>query len=125
MIRDTLRSEESATLLRDEDIVLDADATEVLIGLQLVEIQEFLAMPAGLPVVDEGRNEIDTWLVGHHEAFFQLTTHTQTVGTKLFQIRTCLLVEAHVDLSETLHIVHVHTHHMSQSVRQEHRVGTR
>ena len=53
MIGDALGAKEAATILRDEDIVLDTDATEVLIGLQLVEVEEFLAMSAGLPVVDE------------------------------------------------------------------------
>ena len=64
VVGDALRAEETATVLRDQDIILDADAAEVLIGLELVEVQELLAMSAGLPVVDEGWNEVDAGLVG-------------------------------------------------------------
>ncbi len=81
-------------------------------------------MSAGLPVVDERWDEIDAWLVGKNKTFLQLAAHTQTVGAELFEVRTRLLVEAHVDLSQSFHIVNVHTHHMSQSVRQEHSVST-
>ena len=64
MIRNALAAEESATILGDEDVVLNAHAAEVLVSLQLVEVQELLAVSAGLPVVDEGRNEVDAGLVG-------------------------------------------------------------
>ena len=124
MIGDALRAKESATLLRDENVILDADAAEVLIRLELVEVDELLAVSAGFPVVDERRDEIDAGLVGKHETFLQLAAHTQTVGAELFEVRACLLVEAHVYLSQSLHVVYIHTHHVSQTVRQEHRVGT-
>ena len=76
------------------------------------------------PEVDKVGDEVDAWFVGDNESFLQASAHTQTVCPKLLQIRTCLLVEADIDLSETFHIVYVHTHHVSQSVRQEHRMGT-
>ena len=124
MVRDALGAEEATTVPRDQDIILDTDATEVLIRFQLLEVQELLAMTAGLPVVDKSRYEVDTRFVGHHKTLLQSSTHAQTIGAELLQIRACLLIEAHIDLSEALHVVNIHTHHVSQSVRQEHGVGT-
>ena len=40
MVGDALLAQEAATVLGDEDVVLNADTAEVLIGLQLVEVQE-------------------------------------------------------------------------------------
>ena len=34
MVWDTFRTEETASILGDQDIILDADAAEVLVGLQ-------------------------------------------------------------------------------------------
>ena len=59
MIGDAVGAEETATVLGDEHIVLDADTTEVFVGFQQVEVQELCTMSALAPVVDEGRDEID------------------------------------------------------------------
>ena len=99
MIRDALVAKEAATILRNQHVVLDADAAEVLVGLQQVEVQELLAMTLGTSLVDEGMNEIDAGLVSHHKALFQLSAHAQAVGAELLQIGTCLVVETHVNLS--------------------------
>lgn len=40
MIWDAVGSEESATILGDEYIILDADTSEVFVGLNLVEVEE-------------------------------------------------------------------------------------
>ena len=123
MIRYALLAEEAAAVLGDEDVVLDADAAEVLILFDFVEAEELLAVAALAPVVDEGRDEVDARLVGDDEAFLQAAPHAQGVGTELVENGARLLVEAHVDLVEILHVVHVHAHHVAQSVRQEHGVG--
>ena len=47
MVGDALLAQEAAAVGGDEDVVLDADATKVLVGLQLVEVQEFSAVAAG------------------------------------------------------------------------------
>ena len=99
MVRDALVAQEAATILGNQHVIFDADATKVLIGLQFVEVEEFFAMAAGLPLVDEGRDEVDAWLVSNHEAFFQLTTHAQTVGTELLEVGARLIVETNVDLT--------------------------
>ena len=80
-------------------------------------------MAALAPVVDEVGNEVDARLVGDDEAFLQAAPHAQGVGAELVEDGACLRVEAHVDLVEVLHVVHVHAHHVAQSVRQEHGVG--
>ena len=42
MIRNALFSEETAAILCNEDVVLNADTTEVLVGLQQVVVDEVL-----------------------------------------------------------------------------------
>ena len=124
MVRNAVLAEESATILCDEHIVFNTDTSEVLVGLELVEIEELSAMARSLPVVDEGRDKVYARLVGNNEAFLKAASHAQTVGAKLVEAWTCLSVEAYVDLVETLHVVNVHTHHVAQSVGQEHGVGS-
>ena len=75
------------------------------------------------PVVDECGDEVDAWFVGHNEAFLKATTHAQAVGSKLLQVGASLLVKSYIDLFQTLHVVYIHTHHVTQAVRQEHGVS--
>ena len=44
MVGDAFLAQEAAAVGGDEDVVLDADATKVLVSLQLVEVQEFGTM---------------------------------------------------------------------------------
>ena len=81
-------------------------------------------MAALAPVVDEVGDEVDARLVGDDEAFLQTTTHAQAIRTKLVENRARFRVETHVDLVEIFHVVHVHSHHVTESVRQEKRVST-
>ena len=71
MVRNAIFAYEAATIIGDEQIVLNTDTTEVLIGLQLVEVDELLAVAAGFPVIDQCGNEVDTRLVGDDKAFLQ------------------------------------------------------
>ena len=124
MIRDTALAEEAAAIGSNQDIIFDADAAEILIGLQLVEVKEVLTVSACFPIIDEGRDEIDARLVCYNKALLQSAPHAQTVRTELLQIRTGLLVETYVNLPETFHVVNIHAHHMSETVRQEHGMGS-
>ena len=47
------RAEETATVGRDEQIVFDADAAEILITLDGIEIQEVAVRAFGAPEIDE------------------------------------------------------------------------
>lgn len=122
MIRYAVFAQESATIFGDEYIVLNSDTTEIFIGLNLVEVEEFCTVTGCLPVVDEGRDEVNSRLVGYHKTFLQTATHTQAVGTELLQIRAYLFVETNVNLVEVLHVVNIHSHHVAQTMRQEHGV---
>ena len=64
------------------------------------------------------RDEVDAWLVGHHESWLQTTSASQTVQSELRRWLH-LIVEAHVVLSESLHVVYVHSHHVTESVWHE------
>ena len=122
MVGDALRTEEAAAVGSDEQVVLNTDASEVLVGVEKVEVEELLAVALRAPEVDEVGDEVDTWLVGDDEALLQPSAHAQAVGAELLKVRTRLLVEAHVNLPQAFHVVHVHTHHVAKSVRQEHRM---
>ena len=124
VVGDAVFADEATTVMGDEHVVFYAYATEVLVGFELVVTQEVFAMAFGAPFVDEGGNEVDAWFVGNDKAFFESAAHAQTVGAKLFEVRTGLLVKSYIHLVEILHVVHVHTHHVSQTMRQEHCMGT-
>lgn len=123
MIWDTLLAEEAAAVACDENVVLDTDSTEILVCLQLFIVDEVLVETLSAPFVDEGWDEVDSRFVCNNEAFFKSAAHAQAVCSELLQIRSCFIVKAHVGLSESLHVVYVHTHHVAQSVRQEHGVS--
>ena len=53
MIGHEFRAEETATVGRDEQIVFDADAAEILITLDGIEIQEVAVRAFGAPEIDE------------------------------------------------------------------------
>ena len=74
--------------------------------------------PLGLPFVDKGGNEVYAGLVGNDKSFLQAASHAQGVGAEL-RGGARLLVVAYVHLAQSFHVVHVHAHHVSQSVRQE------
>ena len=69
MIRNAFLAEEAASILCDEDIVLDTYTTEVLICLKHVKVEELSAVLLGFPVIDKSRDEVDTRFVSDYEAF--------------------------------------------------------
>ena len=123
MVGDAVLSEETAAVVGDEHVVLYADAAEVLVFFKQIEIEELGAVAGGAPAVDECGNEIYARLVGNDKAFFELAAHAQAVCSELLQNWTRLVVEAHINLAEALHIVNVKAHHVAEAVRQEHGVG--
>ena len=100
-------SEDAAAFFGDEQVVLDADATKVLVGLQLLVNDELLELAFGFPHVDEGRDEVDAWFVGDHETRFQGLASAQAAEAYLGGTR-CDVVVAHVSLAEAFHVVHIH-----------------
>ena len=64
-------TEDAATVVGDEEVVLDADSTEILICLELVEVDEVLVEAFCTPFVDESGDEIYSWLVGDNETGLQ------------------------------------------------------
>lgn len=63
-------SEDAVAVFCDEQIVFDADATEVLVGFQLIIVDELLELAFSLPHVDESGNEVDARFISDHEAWF-------------------------------------------------------
>jgi len=75
-----------------------------------------------LPFLYQGRDEIDTGLVGNHMTGLEHLAHTQRAETELRRTLVSIVI-ANVILSEILHIVYVHAHIVAETVRHEERVG--
>ena len=58
MVGDAFLAEETAAVGRDEHVVFDADATEVLVFLDFVEVEEFSIRAVRAPEVNEVGDEI-------------------------------------------------------------------
>lgn len=99
VVGDSILAQETASLCCDEDVVLQTDASKVLVGLYLIKAEEFCTMSFALPVVYERRDKVDAWLVGHHPTLMQTSSTAKTVGAELIQIRTNLFVKSHIRLS--------------------------
>ena len=120
VIRDALLAEVAAAVGSDEEVVLEADSAKVEVLFHLVEVDELGIVFAGTPVVEQGGNEVDAGLIGHHKALLHPTAAAQEVRSELIQIGAHFIVEAHIDLPEAFHIVHVHAHHVAKAVDKEH-----
>ena len=64
-------AQDSVSVFGDEQVVFDAYAAEVFERFELVVVDEILMFAFSFPDVDQGRDEVDAWLVGDHEAWFQ------------------------------------------------------
>lgn len=113
MIWDSLLAQITATVGSNKDVVLNADATKVLISLQKIEVEEFCTMAFAPPLVDESRNKVNARLIGHDKAFLQTTSATEAICSKLVEVRTHLVVEANISLSQAFHVVNIHAHHVT------------
>ena len=122
MIWYSVLANEATTVFGYEYVVFYAYATKILVFLQFVEAQEVGTMLVGFPFVDKGRNKVYAWFIGNHKSFFQTASHSQAVCSKLFEVRTGFFIKTYVYLVKVLHIVNVHTHHVAESVWQEHSV---
>ena len=116
-------AKDAAAIIGDEQVVFDADATEVLVGFQLVVVDEILVLAFGFPDVDEGRDEVDARLIGDHETWLEGLAATQAAEA-LVGGTWCDVVVADVGLAEAFHVVHVHAEHVAEAVRHEEVVST-
>ena len=91
-------ADEATAIFCDEQVIFQAYASKVFVGLELVEIDKLLAVSTCLPVVNERGNEIYARFVRHNKTLLQASAHTQAVGSKLFQVWSNFVVEAHVYL---------------------------
>lgn len=71
-------AQNSTSRFGDENVVFDANTTEVFPFLQFGEVDELFVGAFGVPFVDEGGDEVASWLVGDHEAGLQFSAAAQT-----------------------------------------------
>ena len=116
-------ADDAAARLRHEDVVLDADAAEIAVGIQRVVVDDALVFPFGAALVDQRGDEVETRFVGHHGPRFDPPRRAVDAGSRLggpFGDRT--VVER--PLAHRLAVVHVHAQSVAQSVGHEHRHGS-
>ena len=75
MIGYALGTHEPTSLGSDEQVVLDAYSTEVLVFFKFVEVEELGAVPLASPQVNEVWNEVYARLVGNYKPLFQPSSH--------------------------------------------------
>ena len=113
VVGDSILAQETASLCCDEDVVLQTDASKVLVGLYLIKAEEFCTMSFALPVVDERRDKVDAWFVGNDKSLLQTASHAKTTCSELVEIWSYLIIKANIHLIKGLHVVYVHAHHMT------------
>jgi hypothetical protein len=68
-----LLAQDPATGGRDQQVLFDADATEIPVGFHSIVVDELEELSLALPALDEFGNEVDAWLDGQDEARLQGT----------------------------------------------------
>lgn len=112
VVRHEFISKESATVVGDEYIVFDADASEVFELFDFVKVEELCVGAFFAPEVDEIGNEIDAGFVSDNVTGLEFATKAQTCESELRR-RTSYGVITDIDLSESFHVVNVHSHSVS------------
>lgn len=112
VVRHEFISKESATVVGDEYIVFDADASEVFELFDFVKVEELCVGAFFAPEVDKVGNEIDAGFVSDNVTGLEFATKAQTCESELRR-RTSYGVITDIDLSESFHVVNVHSHGVS------------
>ena len=112
VVRHEFFTEESATTFSDEYIVFDADASEVFELFDFVKVEELCVGAFFAPEVDEIGNEIDAGFVSDNVTSLKFATKAQTCESELRR-RTSYGIITDIDLSESFHVVNVHSHGVS------------
>ena len=79
-------------------------------------------MSGSLPFVNKCRDEINARLVSHDKSLLKFPSHSETVCAELVKYGSCLFIESNVYLVKSLHVMNIHSHHVSQAMRHEHGV---
>ena len=90
---------------------------------KLIVVDEFRELALTFPQIHQFGDEVDARLDGQDEAGFQLAAQAERFPSELRALG--LSVVADINLAEILHIVYVESHHVAQSARHEHGMGTR
>ena len=112
VVRHEFISKESATGFGDEHIIFDADASEVFELFDFVKVEELCVGAFFAPEVDEIGDEIDARFVSDNVTGLEFATEAQTCESELRR-RTSYGVITDIDLSESFHVVNVHSHGVS------------
>lgn len=112
VVRHEFISKESATVVGDEYIVFDADASKVFELFYFVKVEELCVSAFFAPEVDEIGDEIDARFVSDYVTSLKFATKAQTCESELRR-RTSYGVITNIDLSEGFHVVNVHSHGVS------------
>ena len=80
--REAVRAEAAGAVRCHEDVVLETDASEVIVSLQLLIVHEALVCAFPLPLLNQSRNEIKTRLGGHHMTRLEAAGHSEVAQTE-------------------------------------------
>lgn len=112
VVRHEFISKESATGFGDEYIVFDTDTSEVFELFDFVKVEELCVGAFFAPEVDEIGDEIDAGFVSDNVTGLEFATKAQTCESELRR-RMSYGIITDIDLSESFHVVNVHSHGVS------------
>ena len=116
--REPCGAEPAGTVLRHEHIVFEAYAAEVVVFLKFGVVDEVGEAAFLLPGFYQGRDEVDSRLIGNNIAFAEPPGHPEAAESELGGTALVGII-AHQVFAVIFHIVHVQTHIVSKTVRHE------
>ena len=114
----------TAAVLGDDEVILDANTSEVVIVNQSVVIDKLTTLALFLPLLDEGRDEVDTRLIAHYYTGAQLPSATIGAAGQLGSARSKAREVEVVNIAALtygLAVVYIESHTVTQSVGHKHK----
>src|SRR4030042_3677821 len=110
-------------LFRYQDIVLNADTSEIPVGFCFFIIDKLFEFPFFLPHIYKLRDEITTGFNCQYMSGFKRKGKAEICQSELLA-PCCLIVIANIVLSQRFHVMDIQTKHMAKPVRHEQGMST-
>lgn len=107
-----MTADERCAVWSDEVVLFVAAATEVLPAFERLVVDEISELTSSTPLINQVWDEIDTWLDGEDEAWLKRTAEAERAEAETWILLLATWI-ADVNLTIILHVMHIHTHHVT------------
>lgn len=107
-----MTTDERCAVWSDEVVLLVAATTEVLPRFECLVIDEISELASSTPLINQIRDKVDTWLDGEDEAWLKRTAEAERAEAEAWILLLTTWI-AHMYLAIILHVMHIHTHHVT------------